>query len=455
MAKVALVFPPQGHFTQPYLSLPSLAAYLRAHGVDDVDADRRQHRGLRPLPVARAPASASLERIGARGRAGGARGATSWASPRWSATSGSPRSSSSARRSPSASRRPRACCARRTSSTTTSATCGPGARSSRRCASSRPSSRRRGSRRTASSCEPRRALAPRSSPRSTTSARTRSSSTSASTRCRACSELDPDLLGISLTFPSQAIPALTLARLVKAWKPGVHITLGGGLMAYVAEKLSQAAGGVGPDRQLRAARGRAAAAAAVRGGRRAGASSGSIENLIWRDALRAACSTTRSREPLDIKTLPTPDFDGLPLDKYFSPELVLPLAITRGCYWGKCVFCTLYTVIGPGYRGRTIAADGGGHAAPEDQVRRAPLLPGDRGPAAEHGQGASRARSSRPGSTSTGGATRASSTTSSTSRSATTWRRPAASASPSATRAPRGACSTRCARASTPTPAWS
>ena len=34
--KVALVFPPQGHFTQPYLSLPSLAAYLRANGVPDV-----------------------------------------------------------------------------------------------------------------------------------------------------------------------------------------------------------------------------------------------------------------------------------------------------------------------------------------------------------------------------------------------------------------------------------
>ena len=29
-------------------------------------------------------------------------------------------------------------------------------------------------------------------------------------------------------------------------------------------------------------------------------------------------------------------------------------AITRGCYWGKCVFCTLHKVIGPGYRGRSI-----------------------------------------------------------------------------------------------------
>src|SRR6185436_7760000 len=53
--------------------------------------------------------------------------------------------------------------------------------------------------------------------------------------------IDPDLVGISITFPSQAIPALTLARLIKAWKPSVHITVGGGLMAYVADKLSKRA----------------------------------------------------------------------------------------------------------------------------------------------------------------------------------------------------------------------
>ena len=34
--RVALVFPPQGHFTQPYLSLPSLNAWLRQNGVTDV-----------------------------------------------------------------------------------------------------------------------------------------------------------------------------------------------------------------------------------------------------------------------------------------------------------------------------------------------------------------------------------------------------------------------------------
>jgi radical SAM superfamily enzyme YgiQ (UPF0313 family) len=165
--------------------------------------------------------------------------------------------------------------------------------------------------------------------------------------------IDPDLVGLSITFPSQAIPALTLARLIKEWKPSVHITVGGGLMAYVAEKLSKRLElwslidsivlleGERPLLHL----------CEVVEGKRALAQ---VSNLIYRDAASGEIVRTPQLDPLDIKTLPTPDFDGLPLERYFSPELVLPLAATRGCYWGKCVFCTLYTVIGPGYRGRTI-----------------------------------------------------------------------------------------------------
>jgi hypothetical protein len=35
----------------------------------------------------------------------------------------------------------------------------------------------------------------------------------------------------------------------------------------------------------------------------------------------------------------TPDFSDLPLQEYLSPRPVLPLAASRGCYWGKCRFC--------------------------------------------------------------------------------------------------------------------
>jgi anaerobic magnesium-protoporphyrin IX monomethyl ester cyclase len=165
--------------------------------------------------------------------------------------------------------------------------------------------------------------------------------------------LDPDLLGLSVTFPAQAIPALTLAKLLKEWKPELHITMGGGLLAYVAEKLSKQPAVwdlVDSMVLLEGERPLLELCETVAGD----GDLSRVSNLVYRDRDSGEVVPTKQREPLDIKTLPTPDFDGMPLDLYFSPELVLPLAMTRGCYWGKCVFCTLYTVIGPGYRGRTV-----------------------------------------------------------------------------------------------------
>lgn len=164
--------------------------------------------------------------------------------------------------------------------------------------------------------------------------------------------LDPDLIGLSLTFPSQAIPALTLAKLIKEWKPEVHITVGGGLLAYVADKLVKQPAVwslIDSFVLLEGERPLLRLCETLDGD----GDLSQVTNLLWRDKSGEVRANTK-QDPLDIKTLPTPDFDGMPLAKYFSPELVLPLAATRGCYWGKCVFCTLYTVIGPGYRGRTI-----------------------------------------------------------------------------------------------------
>ena len=70
--KVSLIFPPQGHFTQPYLSLPSLTAWLRMHGIEevsqlDVNIEAYEHilsrkRLLRSIERVRAGAGlASLE----------------------------------------------------------------------------------------------------------------------------------------------------------------------------------------------------------------------------------------------------------------------------------------------------------------------------------------------------------------------------------------------------------
>lgn len=34
-----------------------------------------------------------------------------------------------------------------------------------------------------------------------------------------------------------------------------------------------------------------------------------------------------------------PDYNGFPLDQYFSPGFVLPYSSAHGCYWHKCAFC--------------------------------------------------------------------------------------------------------------------
>ena len=54
---------------------------------------------------------------------------------------------------------------------------------------------------------------------------------------------------------------------------------------------------------------------------------------------------------VDFSATPTPDFNGLPLEKYLTPAL--PLQVSRGCYWGKCNFCIHYDTYGS-YQKRNI-----------------------------------------------------------------------------------------------------
>jgi len=201
----------------------------------------------------------------------------------------------------------------------------------------------------------------------------------------------PDVLGLSVTYGSQLVPALTLASLVKQRWPGVHVTMGGGMLAYVGHRLAAtrplfdlvdsivvyegekpmlelcravaAAGGAPefrdparrPDEGIARGRGGDAGAGPAAPAR---PDLSGVPNLLWRRD--GAPVTNGELMPMPIESLPTPDFTDLPLDSYLGGELVLPVAPTRGCYYEKCGFCTLYTAIGPTYRERsaeTLAAD--------------------------------------------------------------------------------------------------
>jgi hypothetical protein len=148
----------------------------------------------------------------------------------------------------------------------------------------------------------------------------------------------PDVVGISIPSMPQMLPGLTLAYLIKEVGLACHVTVGGPHISMLREEIARVPAvfalfdsAVVFDGELALLKLVEAVAA--------GRSLDEVPNLIWRDA-RGTHVNARN-EPEKIGNLPLPDFDGLPLDKYLAPELVLPLMTARGCYFGKCAFCNV------------------------------------------------------------------------------------------------------------------
>lgn len=146
-----------------------------------------------------------------------------------------------------------------------------------------------------------------------------------------------NIAGISIGYYEQLIPGLTLARLIKQYSPGTHVTVGGTMMSALFKKKFK------PEFFKL------------------------FDSIIFFEAeisfLKLIHAVVKKEElshvpnaaflqdgqvirtPItpvraDLDALPTPDFTNFPLSKYLSPEPILPLAGSRGCYWRKCTFCT-------------------------------------------------------------------------------------------------------------------
>ena len=78
----------------------------------------------------------------------------------------------------------------------------------------------------------------------------------------------------------------------------------------------------------------------------------SLPNLIYKDEQGIHVNKEVLAE--DLSKLPPPDFDGIPLEKYFVPELILPYLATRGCYWGRCTFCDHFQGYVEGFRTKQV-----------------------------------------------------------------------------------------------------
>jgi len=161
----------------------------------------------------------------------------------------------------------------------------------------------------------------------------------------------PDVIGISIVFQQQLFSTVTFCALIKKHFPNIHVTIGGNTVTRLRDVL--------PDTPKLFAlfdsaviyEGETAFLQLVEAVG-AGRNLAGIPNLIYRDASGIHTSSLTYAE--DMSSLPPPDFDGLPLEKYFVPDRILPYLATRGCYWGRCEFCDHGEGYTAGYRTKKI-----------------------------------------------------------------------------------------------------
>lgn len=144
------------------------------------------------------------------------------------------------------------------------------------------------------------------------------------------------LIGISIASLPQVIPAFTLLRYLRKFVPDTKLVIGGIVPSHLTKKLIKitefsqyfdymvTGEGESPLWQLTEAVIDCKSVA-------------QIPNLIYWDGKRFQQSGKHMVENID--KLPTPIYDGLPLDKYLSPKPILSVEPARGCYYQKCSFC--------------------------------------------------------------------------------------------------------------------
>ncbi|MCX6583581.1 MAG: radical SAM protein [Candidatus Aminicenantes bacterium] len=162
----------------------------------------------------------------------------------------------------------------------------------------------------------------------------------------------PGLIGMSVTYPSQILQMFAVADLIKKNFPGIHICAGGAFLCRLVLNMPRKKMKTLFDYldsiiiyegetalynlilYLKTFQSAMAKPAAGPG------QPSSLQNVIYYDrANYEIIFPPKDAFVENLDELPPPDFHGFPLDKYLSPQVVLPYAPTRGCYWNKCAFC--------------------------------------------------------------------------------------------------------------------
>lgn len=122
----------------------------------------------------------------------------------------------------------------------------------------------------------------------------------------------PRLIGLSVNYLHQALPALALAGVLREALPHTPILLGGALLGCFRGRLDEDA------------------FAPV------------VDRLVFDDGPRVlleALAPGRAAPTATSLLDAAPDYGGLPLSSYLAPVRIAPVPTSLGCVWGRCNYC--------------------------------------------------------------------------------------------------------------------
>jgi len=150
-------------------------------------------------------------------------------------------------------------------------------------------------------------------------------------------DINPRVIGVSINAFSQVVGGLTLAKLLKSHMPDTHISLGGNFFTRVTSTLAQK-----PEffknfcHSLIYEEGEKPIIKLIETIRE-GKDLSEVPNLLYLKDNKV--HMTAKCQPKKLNEIAIPDLADLDLSAYMSPEIVLPMQASRGCYWKKCTFC--------------------------------------------------------------------------------------------------------------------
>ncbi len=122
-------------------------------------------------------------------------------------------------------------------------------------------------------------------------------------------ECSPGLIGISITYLSQALCAFALIGFLKKLAPGVRIALGGGLITSWLRR---------PGVRL--------------------AFDGLVDALVEGPGEEQLCRLAGAGQAPQLADI-VPDYESADLDRYLAPGRIIPYSASQGCCWQQCAFC--------------------------------------------------------------------------------------------------------------------